>query len=98
MSDILNDAPVAVEINHRGGPASVAVVHVASQQVYDVAAIEMHADAEQPGDVTVSLTGTDGQVTTVRVVRMELLGEVVDQAGEIADPAPEAPADSEAAA
>jgi len=89
--EIISEPPVSVELNHRGGPASAAVIHVGGQQIHDVAAVEMHADAEQPGDVTMSLTSVDGETThgPRAPARRSRRGAAVTLSGAIAERRPD---------
>lgn len=70
------ESPVYVEVNHRGGPAHLAAIHIDGQQAFDVISVEAQLDVNDSDDVTVTLTHADGTVTTAKVAKLDIVGTV----------------------
>lgn len=75
---VVEAPPVTVEVNHRGGRADLMAVHVGGQQQFGIVAVDLHANANDAADVVVTMTGVDGAQSTVRVTRLDIVGELVE--------------------
>jgi hypothetical protein len=71
-------APVSVEINHRGDVGNAPVVHIDGQQVFDVDSVDISLDPTGGADVVVTLTRSGGETTAMRVTRLDIVGEAVE--------------------